>query len=192
MPEKIPLLKPFPTNYFPFENFFQILSTQWNAAAPGLYGIPYNLYKKCPKINNFLFNFFLSGINKGIIPLQRQNAKEIYIPKVNPLTAHNISDFRPIALLNVKCKLFFSLVSRGLEKQLMRNNKFINKLVPKGCMEKVPGCWDHISMVLAALKQAKSKNLSLATTWPDIANASGSIPHKMIIFALHWYGVSPK
>ena len=59
-------------------------------------------------------------------------------------------------------------------------------------MEKVPGCWDHISMVLAALKQAKSKNLSLATTWPDIANASGSIPHKVIIFALHWYGVSPK
>ena len=28
LPEKIPLLKPFPTNYFPFENFFQILSTQ--------------------------------------------------------------------------------------------------------------------------------------------------------------------
>ena len=59
-------------------------------------------------------------------------------------------------------------------------------------MEKVPGCWEHISMVLAALKEAKSKNLSLATIWLDIANAYGSIPHKLIIFALHWYGVSPK
>ena len=47
-------------------------------------------------------------------------------------------------------------------------------------------------MVWAALKEAKSKNLSLATIWLDIANAYGSIPHKLIIFALHQYGVSPK
>ena len=58
-------------------------------------------------------------------------------------------------------------------------------------MEKVPGCWEHISMVWAALKEAKSKNLTLATIWLDIANAYGSIPHKLIIFALHLYGVSP-
>ena len=40
--------------------------------------------------------------------------------------------------------------------------------------------------------EAKSKNLSYATIWLDIANAYGSIPHKLIIFALHRYGVSPK
>ena len=68
----------------------------------------------------------------------------------------------------------------------------MNKSVQKGCMDKVPGCWDHISIVWAALKEAKSKNLSLATIWLDIANAYGSIPHKLIIFALHRYGVSPK
>ena len=131
-------------------------------------------------------------MNKGVIPLQWQSAKEIYIPKVNPPTAHNISDFCPIALLNVEGKLFFSLVSRRLEKHLINNNKFINKSVQKGCMEKVPGCWEHIPMVWAALKEAKSKNLSLATIWLDIANAYGSISHKLIIFALFRYGVSPK
>ena len=47
-------------------------------------------------------------------------------------------------------------------------------------------------MAWAALKETKSKNLSLATIWVDIANAYGSIPHKLIIFALFWYGVSPK
>ena len=124
--------------------------------------------------------------------MQWQSVKEIYIPKVNPSTAHNIPDFCPIALLNVEGKLFFSLVSRRLEKHLINNNKFINKSVQKGCMEKVPGCWEHISMVWAALKEAKSKNLSLATIWLDIANAYGSIPHKLIIFALFQYGVSPK
>ena len=51
-------------------------------------------------------------------------------------------------------------------------------------MEKFPGYWEDISMVWAALKEAKSKKLSLATIWLDIANAYGSILHKQIIFAL--------
>ena len=131
-------------------------------------------------------------MNKGIIPLQWRSGKEIYIPKVNPPTAHNISDFCPIALVNVEGKLFFSLVSRRIEKYLISSNKLINKSVEKGCMEKVPGCWEYISMVWAALKEAKCKNLSLATIWLDIANAYGSMPHKLIIFALFQYGVSPK
>ena len=59
-------------------------------------------------------------------------------------------------------------------------------------MEKVAGCWEHISVVWAALKEAISKNLSLATIWCDITNAYGCIPFKLIIFALHPYGVSPK
>ena len=62
LPDKPPLLKPFPTNCFSFEDFFQILSTRRNASAPGLNGIPYKVYKKCPKINKFLFKFFLSCI----------------------------------------------------------------------------------------------------------------------------------
>ena len=92
-PDKYPLLKPFPTNCFSFKDFLQILSTWKNASDPGVNGIPYKVYKKCPKINKFLFKFFLSCVNKGIIPLQWGNAKEIYIPKDNPPTGHNISHF---------------------------------------------------------------------------------------------------
>ena len=59
LPHKPPLQKSFPTNCFSFEQFFQILSTRRNASAPGLNGIPYKIYKKCPKINFFLKSFFL-------------------------------------------------------------------------------------------------------------------------------------
>ena len=83
----------------------------------------HQLYKKCPKINKFLFKIFLSSRNKGIIPQQWGSAKEIYIPKAKPPTDHNKSHFRPLALLNVECKLFFSLVSRHLETHLINNNK---------------------------------------------------------------------
>ena len=64
-------------------------------------------------------------------------------PKYYPPTGHNISDFHP----NVEGKLFLSLVCRCLEKHLISNNKFINKSVREGCMEKRPACWEHISMV---------------------------------------------
>ena len=89
-------------------------------------------------------------------------------------------------------KLFFSLVSNCLEAHLIYNNKFIDNSIQKGCMEKIPGCWAHLSMVWHALKEARAKKFSLAVIWLDIANACGSIPHKLIALALHRYGVSPQ
>ena len=59
-------------------------------------------------------------------------------------------------------------------------------------MEKIPGCWEHLSMVWYALKETRAQNSNLAIIWLDIANAYGSIPHKLIAFALHRYGVSPQ
>ena len=82
LPDKPTLLKPFPTYCFSFEGFFQILSSRQNASASGLIGIPYKVCKKCPKIKKFLFKFFLSCMNKGIIPLPWQSAKEIISQKL--------------------------------------------------------------------------------------------------------------
>ena len=58
-------------------------------------------------------------------------------------------------------------------------------------MDKVPGCWEHMSMVWSALKEARSTKSSLANIWLDIANAYGSIPHRLLFFALERYGVDP-
>ena len=47
-----------------------------------------------------------------------------------------------------------------------------------------------MSMVWHALKEARAQKSNLAVIWLDIANAYGSIPPKLIVFALHRYGVS--
>ena len=47
-------------------------------------------------------------------------------------------------------------------------------------------------MAWHALKEARAKNSNLTVIWLDIANAYGSIPHKLIVFALNRYGVSPQ
>ena len=192
LPPDPPFLKKFIKSSFSYDDFFAILATRRNASAPGLNGIPYKVYKKCPKTSQFLFKIFHACFKRCEIPIQWRSAEEIYIPKVSTPSDTNLSDFRPIALLNVEGKLFFSLISKRLEIHLIHNNKFINNSIQKGCMEKVPGCWEHLSMVWHALKEARTHKSTLATIWLDIANAYGSIPHKLIIFALRRYGVSPQ
>ena len=182
LPREPCLLKRFNNGSFSYDDFFKILSTRRNASAPGLNGIPYKVYKKCSKINKFLFKIFQACFKRCEIPIQWRSAQEIYIPKVSSPSENKLSDFRPIALLNVEGKLFFSLVSKRLETHLIHNNKFINNSIQKGCMEKIPGCWEHLSMVWHALKEARAQKSNLATTWLDIANTYGSIPPQIDCF----------
>ena len=58
-------------------------------------------------------------------------------------------------------------------------------------MDKVPGCWERMLMVWSALKEACSTRSSLSNIWLDIANAYGSIPHRLLFFALERYSVDP-
>ena len=115
---------------------------------------------------------------------------EHYIPKTRPPCPSNVKDVCPIALLNVEGKLFFSLISKRLVNHIITNNN-LNISVQKGCVDKVPGCWEHMSMVWSALKEARSTKSSLANISLDIANAYGSIPHRLLFFALERYGVDP-
>ena len=157
LPPEPPLLKKFNKSCFSFDDFFEILSSRRNASAPGLNGIPYKVYKKCPKISKFLFKTFQTCFKRCEIPIQCRSAQKIYIPKVSNPSEKKLSDFHPIALLNVGGKLFFSLVSKCLEAHLIHSNKFIDNSIQKGCMEKIPGCWGHLSMVWHALKEARAK-----------------------------------
>ena len=171
LPESPSMSKPFSLVALKYDDFVSILNTRRNASALGYNVIPYKVYKKCNKINSFLFNVFKSCVKNCVIPIQWRYAKEIHIPKSKTPSESNIKDFRPIALLNVEGKLLFSLISKRLEAHLIENNSFINTSIQKGCMEKVPGCWEHMSTVWSALKEACSNKSDLVTILLDIANA---------------------
>ena len=151
LPESPSISKPFSLVALKYDDFVSILNTRRNSSAPGYNVIPYKVYKKCTKINSFLFNVFKSCVKNCVIPIQWRYAKEIYIHKSKTPSESNIKDFRPIALLNVEGKLLFSLISKRLEAQLIANNSFINTSIQKGCMEKVPGYWEHMSTVWSVL-----------------------------------------
>ena len=96
---------------FNIKDFYQVVNSRRNTSSPGLNMIPYKVYKKCSQISSYLFKIFQSVLRTNNIPIQWRVASEIYIPKVKPPCPSNIADFRPIALLNVEGKLFFSILS---------------------------------------------------------------------------------
>ena len=146
LPPPPSISSPFVTQKLTFSEFKKIVNSRRNGSAPGINKIPYKVYKKCPNICSYLFRLFKSCIKNCVVPLQWRMASEVYIPKNKNPDSTNINDFRPISLLNVEGKLFFSLVSKRIENHIFRNN-IIDKSVQKGCMERVPGCWEHMSVV---------------------------------------------
>ena len=74
----------------------------------------------------------------------------------------------------------FSSVS-NVETHLIHKNKFINISLQKCCMEKVAGCWEHLTIVWHALKEARARKSNLAVIWLNITNAYGSIAHNLFL-----------
>ena len=181
---------PFVTTRFDFKKFQKLLVTRRNGSSPGSNGIPYKVYKRCDMIASFLFDIFNRCAKNGVVPIMWRHAFVSFVPKVDSPSDSNILDFRQIALINVESKLFFSLVSSRLTNHIVHKNHFINTSIQKGCMEGIPGCWEHMAMLWDTFKDARLNKKSAATVWLDVANAYGSIPHQLIFLALKRYGVA--
>ena len=74
-------------------------------------------------------------------------------------------------------KIFFGLIAKRLFSHIVLKNHLIDTSMQKGCMENTPGCWEYMSMVWAALKDARVDQSDVSTIWLDVANAYGSVPH---------------
>ena len=182
----------FPTGSLRFPEFTSLLKTRRNASAPGLNMVPYKVYKACEHLARYLFNILLSVSSTQVIPVQWRCDKIIFIPKVSNPSGTELGDYRELALGNVEGKLFFSMVSNRLTRHIVNNNGFVNTSIQKGCINNIPGCWEHMSMMWEALNDAKEQSKNVSTVWLDLANAYGSIPHKLIFVALRRYGVPEK
>ena len=86
------------------------------------------------------------------------SADGVYIPKEQNTT--EINQFRPISLLNVEGKIFFSGMASRLTKHLTEN-RYINTSVQKEGIPGVSGCLEHATKIWEAIQRAKSEKLNL-------------------------------
>lgn len=155
-------------------------------SAPGPNGVPYTVYKRCPTVLKKLFRLLKSAWKRQIISKSWNKANGVYIPKEQ--NSVNIVQFRPISLLNVEGKIFFSVMAKRLTAYLLVNG-YIDTSVQKGGIPGFPGCLEHASMIWEAIQRAKTHKLNLHVIWLDLANAYGSVPHQMLWQSLQMYHV---
>ena len=74
----------------------------------------------------------------------------------------------------------------------MLANKYIDTAVQKGGIPGISGCIEHTSVVTQIIREAKENKGDLAVIWLDLANAYGSIPHKLIELVLQTYHIPTK
>ncbi|XP_078322870.1 uncharacterized protein LOC144622162 [Crassostrea virginica] len=70
----------------------------------------------------------------------------------------------------------------------MTANEFVDTSSQKGAIPGFSGCLEHTSILSQLIREMKADNEDLTVVWLDLANAYGSIPHKLIETALdHYY-----
>ena len=171
----------FDDNAPSFNEFVKKVRHARSKSAPGSNGIPYIVYKRCPKVAKLLWGYLKELWNKNVISDAWREAEGVFIPKEEG--AKSVEKFRTISLLNVEGKIFFSLKSDRISNFVI-NNRYINTSIQKGGIPRVAGCIEHTAILSQLIKEAKKEKKNLVVTWLDIANAYGSIPHSVISAAL--------
>ncbi|XP_077382825.1 5-azacytidine-induced protein 2 isoform X1 [Festucalex cinctus] len=159
-----------------------------SSSAPGPNGMPYKLYKNCPKVLELLWYLMRTAWKKQLIPSEWQRAVAIFIPKEE--NSKEISQFRNIALLNVEGKIFFSVLARRMTSYLL-DNCYIDTNCQKAGVPGFPGCVEHSTMIWDQIQKAKREKTDLHVVWLDLANAYGSVPHQLINYALEFFHMPP-
>ncbi|XP_016087054.1 uncharacterized protein, partial [Sinocyclocheilus grahami] len=167
----------------------EIIKAARSASTPGPSGVPYLVYKRCPDLLRHLWKILKVIWRRGRVADQWRCAEGVWIPKEE--NSKNINQFRTISLLSVEGKVFFSIVSRRLTEFLLKNN-YIDPSVQKGGIPGAPGCLEHTGVVTQLIREAHENRGDLVVLWLDLANAYGSIPHKLVELALHLHHVPSK
>ena len=153
---------PLPTNSFnlevpSYEEVKSVVRKARNRSAPGPNGIPYLLYKRCPRVLKILHMLVESAWETGRVDNEWKRAEGVYIPKEKD--SRSLTQFRPISLLNVEGKVFFTIMASRLTQYVM-SNRYIDTTIQKGGVPGVPGCIEHTAMIWESIQQARWNRLS--------------------------------
>ena len=164
----------------------EVVKKARSCSAPCPSGIPYKVYKKCPKLLRRLWSLLRTVWRKGTVPSCWQSAEGCLAPKEK--NSKTINQFRTISLLSVEGKIFFSILAKRLTTYMLEN-EYVDISVQKGGIPGFSGCVEHTSALTQLLHEARIDHKNLTVVWLDLANAYGSIPHKLIETALRHYHI---
>ncbi|XP_021378021.1 uncharacterized protein LOC110466069 [Mizuhopecten yessoensis] len=164
----------------------EVMKKAGSGSALGPSGIPYKVYKMCPKLLRCLWRLVKVIWRKGKIPECWQTAEWIFVPKEK--NSANLNQFRTMLLLSVEGKIFFAIPAMRMT-TYMTSNEYIDSSILKGGIPGFPGCIEHTSADTQLIREAKINHGDLIVIWLGLSNAYGSIPHQLIFKALEHYRI---
>ena len=125
---------PLPTSSFclaspSLEEVRGVVRKARNLLAPGPNGVHYLLYKRCPKTLYLLHSLIQRAWSSATVDDEWKKAEGVYIPKKKD--SKGLNQFRPISLLNVEGKIFFSIMASRLT-EFMMSNQYVDIFSQKG------------------------------------------------------------
>ncbi|VDH94361.1 Hypothetical predicted protein [Mytilus galloprovincialis] len=154
------------------------------ASAPGPNGVPYKVYKNCQRITRRLWKLIRVIWRRGRLAESWHKAEGCFIPKEEK--SETLKQFRTISLLNVEGKIFLAILAKRMTNYML-SNEYIDIAVQKGGVPGVSGCIEHTSVLSQIIREAKDSKGELAVVWLDLANAYGTVPHKLVELMLERY-----
>ena len=121
-------------------------------ALHGINKIPYLVYKKCPKTTEILHEVICNIWRSAVVPLSWRIGETILISKEENTKEPSL--FRPVTVKNASGNIALGILAQRMIAYLC-DNKYIDKSVPKGFMEKISGCVEHTEALSELLLDAK-------------------------------------
>ena len=124
---------------FPDFGFFtkKIIKKKSNSSAPGVNGNGYVVYKAATKVRSILWKLLKVAWKNDLVAPSWQVAWLRLLQKSDD-TSHP-SKMRPISILNVEGRIFFTIVNKRLAGFLLANN-YLETWIQKGFIQDIPGC----------------------------------------------------
>ena len=154
--------------------------------------ISYAILKHCPSLTAVLLDLYNACWSSGSVPAAWKVGVIRLIPKASAEEQPgNQSNFRPIALTPCIGKIFTTILKNRWLSYMVQNN-YMDTNIQKAFVNGIPGCAEHQIKLATAINDARKRHHSFTICWLDLANAYGSVHHKLIHFSLQHYHAPDK
>ena len=94
-------------------------------------------------------------------------------------------------MLSIEGKIFYSILAKRITEFLLKD-EYIDTAIQKAGVSGFYGCLEHNNVITELIREAKEDKGNLAKVWLDLANAYGSVPHRLIERAMVQYHIPNK
>ena len=166
----------------------RILAKSNKKSAPGPDGITYSVLFKLESTHHILSTYFNKVFASGAPPPSWGESVVKLVHKKGDTS--NPTNFRMIALSGCIGKTYHLLLAERLTTYLTVNN-FIDSSLQKAFLPGINGTIEHDIVMEVLIKDARFRNHTLHTTFFDLEDAFGSVPHSLIQQSLEQHFLPP-